>query len=66
MQNQTGFQIKRGKTKTYQRGTVSQIFDLKGKSTSFSKCFSKVQLSISNLVIFSFFKKCLKSTLFQI
>ena len=31
---------------------------LKGKSTSFSKCcFSKVQLSISNLVIFLFFQK---------
>ena len=40
--------------------------NLKGKSTSFSKCcFSKVQLSISKLVIFLFFKKCLKSTLFQ-
>ena len=40
---------------------------LKGKSTSFSKCcFSKLQLSISNLVIFLFFNKCLKSTLFQI
>ena len=36
--------------------------NLKGKSTS----FSKVQLPISNLVIFLFFKKCLKSTLFQI
>ena len=38
-------------------GNEIEFFMLKGKSTSFSKCcFSKVQLSIINLVIFLFFK----------
>ena len=37
--------------------SLDQDWTLKGKSTSFSKCcFSKVQSSISNLVIFLFFK----------
>ena len=49
-------------TKTHFSTGIDSIFTLvcplKGKSTSFSKCcFSKVQLSVSDLVIFLFFKR---------